>query len=82
MGFLGQQDSSIPAVLQERPMNFCALWIIDNAIVRSLLDAGNGRVMFYASLKRLRMGLNLQVEYVNSRAVTALGKLKINSSKQ
>lgn len=46
--FLGQQDNSIRAVLQERTLNFCALWIIDSAIVRSPLDEEMETVMFYA----------------------------------
>lgn len=47
-GFLGQRDSSIHAVLQERTLNFCALWIIDNVIVRPPLDVEMEIVMFYA----------------------------------
>lgn len=39
--------------LQERPLNSCALWIIDNVIVRWTLDVETEIVMFYASRKRL-----------------------------
>lgn len=50
--------------LQERPLNSCALWIIDNVIVRRTLDVETEIVMFYASRKHLANEIKFSYCYV------------------